>query len=766
MAGIGLRSLNLTNVGVYKDLKLSKLNKQGFVTICGINKDSHNVINNTNGVGKSLMFGALPTLLFEADPLALTKKSKTNMLKKGSMIEMEWDSPLGGKIKIEQHPSKYKVYLDGKDQEVERQDVARTWIKKHFPLSPEDFYSYVYIQTDIPHPFQRVKPVDRLKYLTSLFNLDVYDRIRAEVKKKLDAAKEAETESRGIADLLDVTERKQNALKVTPEMRKKIKSLGNKSDALKIELNELYEAFVSLSTLRKDAKRYTETKESIDELGVVSDDPKKELKKLRKQLEQHEDFEEYESELGDYKKKKKSLEAQIKDLPESQSDSKVLVKKHSKLVSEEEDLEELIIIVEDQHEQYSNYLRNVKELSKILKGLSKPKRTREEAEEVRGESRAIIRAYEKLCDHVEGTSCPTCGQDVDMKAMQRAAKKAKAAIEGAEQDIKYLDTKIELRALEQHAVKKPKYDKKELEKQLRKVAKQIDLVTEEFETEKKRNTLVTKLEALEKPEKVDAPKSSVKKINSRIEALEELSDLVQQLKAYKEPKKTFAQYDKEYISQDKKIKSMQAEIAEIDRETQKIGSMVQEYDHYDNTLVDMRTKLKKLQPLIDKRVVFETLYKAYSNNALKLRAIEGRLKSIEDNLNRYSSLVFPENFVFKLFSSKQGVEATVTRTESKSTTDISILSGAETSCFRLLWAISILPFIPANRRTNFMVLDEPDKGACPSVRDHLIENFLPILRSIVPNVYWVTPLEVEHFSDKQWTVTKENGTTTLSKKEI
>ena len=190
--GIRLKSIRLKKVGVYEELNLQDLDNEGFVTISGLNKDSQNLKDNRNGVGKSLMFGSIPNLLYEADPLAMTKKAKTNMLgNKESEIELTWGAPDGKDITVLQTAKKYRVTHDGEDQKVDRQDVARGWIEKHFPLNREEFYSYAYITTQVPHPFQRATPSERLQYLTNVFNLDVYDRIRAKLKEKLDAARDA-----------------------------------------------------------------------------------------------------------------------------------------------------------------------------------------------------------------------------------------------------------------------------------------------------------------------------------------------------------------------------------------------------------------------------------------------------------------------------------------------------------------------------------------------------------------------------------------------
>lgn len=766
-SGISLKSIQLKNVGVYRDLELTDLDEQGFVTVSGLNKDSLDVKKNSNGAGKSMMFGTIPNLLFEADPLALSKKAKTNMLAKGSEISLEWRSPQGGIIKVQQTASKYKVSYNGEDQKIERQDVARSWIKKHFPLSADEFYSYCYLQSQIPHPFQRARPAERLKYMSDFFKLDEFDLIRAKVKQNLDAAKDAETESKGLADILDVTQRKQKALGVTKEDRKNLKKLIELSDTRKALRNELYEQFVTVSTLRNEAKQYEQTLQLIAELGVVSKDIKSELKTLRKELQQHADFAEYEADSQEYSEQKKRWEKELAELSSSGDvDTKKLVKRHSKLVKEEEELEAELEALEEQEDLYAEYQEQIKHLKSKLSKSKSPKRTIEEAADLRAQSKAIVSAYEKLVKHVDGTTCPTCSQDVDMKSMKRAAQGASAAIDQATKDIEWLTSNKYLNDLLKSPVKKPKRSRKELKTELSALGKKIDRLTKEFEQAKKYDKLSAKLESLKKPKKVEQPKRSRKKTKARIGELEELQELNQTLKAFKKPSMSHKQLNKKYKDLDKEIKDLAIEISDTDTKAQKLQSRCQEFDHYASTISELDAKLSKLAPLIESRQIFEILYKAYSNNALKLKALESRLKLIENRLNENSGRVFAEPMHFTLGTSAQGVTATITRLTSKATTDISIMSGSESSCFRLLYAFAIIPFIPADRRTDFIILDEPDQGCSDAMKDHLIENYLPLLKQTVPNIYWITPLAVEHFSDKQWLVTKQNGVSTLSVKTI
>lgn len=766
--GIGLKEIHLRDVGVYKELDIDSLDSEGFATICGRNLDSPNVANNTNGVGKSLLFGAIPTLLYEADPLALKKKDKGNMLGKDSSIDLSWQSPLGGVVRILQTKSKYKVFYNGEDQKVDRQDVARQWITKHWPLSRDEFYSYAYIQSQIQHPFQRATPADRLSYLTSLFNLDIFDNIRVALKKKLDLAKDAETESKGLADMLDVTQRKQNALNIHAQERNTLQSIVEHSDKMKARRNKLSEQLIELGTERTTARKYEKLQRELDVLGIETDDLKGELNNLRGELighDRYEEFiealEEYEQELADVKKKIKAL-GDVGDL-----DNKKLRKKHSALVKEEETLQELLETVDGQQEEYDDWRESCDKFAKKLSKLKSPKRTEEEAQDARAESKAIVQAYRAFEEHDhDGNSCPTCGQDVDLKAMARAATKAQSVIDECIEALEYYKLESSLKDLKKQKVKKPEHDRKALEKQLKAVSKKLDKIEEQFEAAKKYEKLIARKKALKKPKEVKQPKKARKTIKNRIKDLEILKDIRAAMKAIGKPERDYFTINVEYQTVEKTVNELITDIEKKERKAQSIQMRIQEHDHYEETLRELRSKLAKLQPLIDKRKVFEVLYKAYSNNALKLKAVEGRLKQIERKLNEYSGLVFPEPMHFELFTTKQGVGATVTRVTSKKTTDIAIMSGAETNCFRLLFAVAIMPFIPANRRTNFIILDEPDNSCSPAVSEHIINNFLPILKQIIPNVYWITPENVDHFSNNQWTVTKKGGNSVLTRKVV
>lgn len=759
--GVSIRKIRLKNVGVFEELVLDNLHKSGFITVKGYNHDSVNLAQNRNGVGKSLMFGAIPNLMFEADPLAIGKREKTNMLAKGSEIEIEWKSPTGEVVSVTQLPSKYVYVENGEDQKISKQAIAREKIAQHFPLSREDFYSYCYVNTQIPHPFQRASATDRLTYLTSLFNLDVYDRIRSEIKVKLDEAKDAEKVVAGLADVLDVTKRKQKSAKVGKEERKRVKELTKEIQELAEAVNDLYESGVNYEQQIRAASKWQRIQKEIDKLGEVPDKPKKALKKLREMLSNHKLYARYKDELDEYNDQHKKLSAAIGDVPDG--DAEALQEEYNKgikTLSKMEDQMDDTLDAQDNYEDYKDELEGLK--IKVSK-CEATSRTKEQIEDSLSHCRSIVSMYEELNECIEGKDCPTCGQKVNLKQMEKSAKKAAAQYKQDKKDLETLELRKRYSDLKAKPVEKPDPSPQKLKASIRKLDDKIGDIAAAIKNIKKYENLRAELKALKKPKAVEKPKKDKKKIVAEIELCEAWIELSAKLSSLDEPKHSVKKLEKRLAENQKKHKKTQKKQTTLSEELNDLTRRIQEADQHKEHADEIGKKLEKLRPIIEERELLEALYKAYSPNQLKLRAMESRLHALEQNLNMNSALVFAEPMTFKLFTTKQGIGATVTRTTSGQTTDISIMSGAETNCFRLLWVPSILPFIPANRRMDMLILDEPEDKCSPAVKEHLINNYLPLIRQVVPNVFWITPQDVHHSSDQEWTVEKRGGHSTINK---
>ncbi len=760
MSGVVLQSIRLKDVGVFKELHLTDLDKAGFVTVQGYNHDSPDLANNRNGVGKSLMFGAIPNMMYEADPLAMGKREKTNMLAKGSEIEIGWIAPNGDRMQITQTATKYHVFKNDEDQKVAIQSVARDMIAKTFPLSKDDFYSHCFVQTQIPHPFQRATPADRLTYLTSLFNLEIYDRVRAEIKVLLDEAKDAEKVVSGLADMLDVTERKKKSVKVTKKDRKRLKELSKEISSLQEIAAESYEKAVDTEQLIKSAKRWNKIQKAIEELGGHIEKPKKLLKKLRETLDDHKQYSRYVEALEEYKEEHEKLTAQIGDVPEGDAD--VLQEKYNKSVKELSKLEDQMDDTLDAQDEYEDYQDEYEGIKIKLSKSHAVERTQEAIEESSANCRTIVNMYEELTECIDGKDCPTCGQKVNIKQMEKAAKKAAEQYKQDKKDLEVLALRKKFADLKAKPVEKPDPSPQKLKAAIRTLDDKVGDLSAALRNIKKHERLIAELKALTKPKKVEKPKKDKKEIKAEIERIEEYLELVAALSSLDEPTASLTKLTMRFETAQKKHKKSQKQAAKLSEEQNELSIRIQESDHHEQTAADIREKVEKLRPLIEEREVLEALYKAYAPQALKLKAMESRLQELENNLNINSHLVFAEPMEFKLFTTKRGIGATVTRKVGGQTTDISIMSGAETNCFRLLWVPSVLPFVPAHRRLNVLVLDEPEDKCSPAVKEHLINNYLPLIRQVVPNVFWITPQDVNHSSDSEWTVDKRGGSSTLT----
>ena len=74
------------------------------------------------------------------------------------------------------------------------------------------------------------------------------------------------------------------------------------------------------------------------------------------------------------------------------------------------------------------------------------------------------------------------------------------------------------------------------------------------------------------------------------------------------------------------------------------------------------------------------------------------------------------------------------------------------------------PFIPAHRRTNFLIADEIDIGMDKLTRLKFVNDFLPELNKIIPTIVLITPHGPEDFyvpHAREYLVTKKNGVSTM-----
>lgn len=765
---IELTGVELSNVVYFKKAKLD-ITRHPFVVITGHNKDSRISTETSNGAGKSLLLSAVPNLRYEQTPLASQKSKKDMLSSSASSIKLDLKGNDGKSYSITQTSSKFLIERDGKDLEARTINIQKAEIDRIFPISEEEFYSYIYLQSQRPLAFQVDKPAARLHYITSVFRLDVYDRLKKYFTKKLGEIKNKQIEFdvsnnqlikiNGLLERLEWSKEKAEELEAA---RAVIKSLGGDANKLQTRIEKLKAALSVSEQYEKLKKQRKKIKPAIS------------AKEAKAELELHEEIAEYESDLKTYKAQKKHFTQQIEEIGKTRSIEK-LEKLVKKLIDHQAGEEANLTMLHEARQFYKQITKEFNEALIELKPFKvKPKEVdltvvfgTKAFEEDIAKYGAVLQLESIVSDCADG-ECPTCQQSVNVQEFKKQIKAAKAAVAEAKGSIKkyhackaVFDLKHKLRKHEFNEQAEQDFLTRRQEYVIGE--ERLEKLQEELRNAKQVEKLTKRLGELEMPvEPKKVPKHTKKALREILEQHSELKRINSVIESLEDQHGTI---DKEELSN--KLEETQTRYKKIERKYVKaqdtcssLGSKASEYKVLRRERKDAIEKLKALEPIIAQRDLFKSLEKAYSKE-LKVYAANQVLAQIEQNLNRYSNLIFAEPFKFSVYADDKGVHCIVDRGNGKKS-DVRLLSGAESDCFRLLFMWVMLIMAEDSRRTNFVVLDEPDSHMDDTTRSLFIERFIPALRTLVPHVFLITPLDKHSYSECAYlTVVKHKGVSKL-----
>lgn len=765
----------------FSDTEINLSSDHGLYVVTGQNMDSLKR-DNRNAVGKSRLLSCIPVALFESDPLALTKKNRKDVLKsKTSSNTVLIETHAGKQYSIKQTPSQYfisEINPDGSliDTKAIKLDVALQKIAQIFPLSSRVFYASCYIQSQRDCGFQRAKPADRLTFITELFNLHVFDDLRKHFSGKLSELAKTEIEHKTLADELMKAEKRLAEIGWTRNKHEELKLAAAENEKLSERLKELYEVAGALrqseEAARKHAKLSAElrsARKAYESTGIDLPPVRASLKQLRNLIRQSEAYAAYKKDLAAYQAEISELKADLKklrapkdlDLADVEAEYDKLREKLSGLKSKLADVKEAQSEYESSLAEYKSFTKRIEKQKQSALSTdlatqfdlgSKPE---SKWRKIIGDSIALadltLELQSSLHDH-SGSTCALCGSDkVTEKQLKANAKRAASVARDGKVILSYLET---LDDSDVQKPQKPKADTSDLEKQIARCRKRVEELRGQGEALEEAAALQKQIDRLAEPDKVKPVKQSVKDLEAAHEALETLLDCESRLAdlSVGKGKTTGSLADVE-----KRIRKLGAKQSEFSESCRRLQLQQMDYRNTKARVNELRETLDKLGPQLQERKILEALKAAYSPSNLKLQAADLIINRLEDSLNRYSSLVFLEPMRFEIRTDKTGISAVAIRNNGERS-DICHLSGAETNCFRLLFAMSLLPLLPENMRTNFIILDEPDSACSQAVSSHLIREFLPKLCEIVPHVFWITPNTVQDFHDHTTIkVIKQNG---------
>lgn len=166
---------------------------------------------------------------------------------------------------------------------------------------------------------------------------------------------------------------------------------------------------------------------------------------------------------------------------------------------------------------------------------------------------------------------------------------------------------------------------------------------------------------------------------------------------------------------------------------------------------EQRALLLKRRSKFEKVVANEKHLKilkvAYSDKGIRAMAADIITAHLMKTINHYASGIFDEyRFGFDL----KKMQFKVTR-DSGETTSVTKLSGAETKLLTFIIALSLLQFVPKDKRLNVLILDEPGASMSEQTKE-LFNVLLKEMLKVIETIIIVTPGKEEYENAKNFTV--------------
>lgn len=798
---LNVTDLWLKDVVLYKKVHIPINKNNGFVVITGHNRDSRISGEQNNGAGKSLLLSAIPNLRYASAPLSTAKNSKKDMLDSTqSMIRMAFENNEGNLVRITQNPKKWIIeeYDSNKelyvDQQVHRLIEQQSKLEDHFPISESEFYSYVYVQSQLKLDFQVGKPLDRLKFITDVFHLSEYDAIKKYFTQMLGRIKDEQTkfdviQSKliGVVTTLDKLKwngKKQSDLELAKERLESVKTahidLGREISKAK----STYRGLKSLVALKEEETKIKEKDKYITDFIKEKGGVDAAVVYFKQQIDLLHKTENYSIQLAAAKKQRRRVLAKLDELRAQNIPSLTVLKKEKTKYQDQLDK------LQGNKRRYESHLENIDRLKtkkerslQLLQELGFDSiddvDTKIDIDEDMSICKTTIRLERLLNsgDHV----CPTCLQDVDIDTIESNVKKANIKLT----KLRTLEKARQFRADYLESMETLEEDNTDLS------AESIALIDNKIKSSKRRLESIEKhmalcgkvkdleedLKSIEKPKApAENPDEGIDLVSAKnaLDVCNHLGKIAHSIanvyQAHNSLKKllkekgieaAFEEIQEELNTNMLHYDDLSEEQTELIRYVSKMDMKFGEYRILTKQRTEYETEMEEIKPLLEKRDMYKALEQAYGSKGLKVERADEIVTILEANLNQYSHFIFAEPFSFRVYANDSGIHCEVDRGNGKPS-DVKLLSGAESDCFRMLFMLSMLVMVPHTRRTNFVVLDEPDSHMDTATKELFKDSFLPYLREVVPHVFLITPLDPHFYSDfEHWEVVKENGISTV-----
>lgn len=765
-----LQEIKVNKWLLFEEARLD-LSEPGKYVIRGKNLDRSSKKNASNGSGKSMLASVIPNIRFGAPPTPLkVKRSAKDGFTKETTQDVILEDQFGSVHKIHRFLKgsiKIDFYKDDSLIKFRKSDDAKKHLPNLIPLNEEQYYTLVHLDTRKPSVFQYGTGPQRHLFIESLYNLDVYDRLSALVKKDLSRVSGAQQEQKLLKSQL--AQKESELPRNIEKIRKKLKAADDKTVQAREKIKKIQAKIHSVQTycsLSEDIQ----TKKSVDELNSELEEVGKHRKKLQRQKEaaleaekQREAFEEVEQTRNNLKEKLKEL-ADIEIDKTAQTRLREMQQRLESVEAEAQRQKEIESALKELHEKLNGLELSDSDKQKAVEN-SASKWTKALQRE-NGVIKELKNRLETTKEHLNANhdNCPVCSSALSGGFVRSYLKQQAREIEKAEQ--KYARIKVIAAYSSLHEeLEELKRQKVDVEDSAA-LEKSIEELEDSLKLMRRKVLLSSKLKDLPRLENVEIipypDPETLKKAEGRERFLEKQITLITnrdklnlEISSKKEAEKVLNKLEAEYLE-------LQPEL-ETAMETQNtLSNRLALVDVLTRDVVDLKQKIEDLNKDVEEAEIFSALRDAFGARGIRKQRVAEISGSIETSLNLHAPNFFDFPIRFELVVTDSDFQILSHRNGKVS--DVRSLSGAESKCFSLLTMVSLLNLCSPNQRVDFVILDELEANLDQAFKERFMNHFIPQLLEFIPKVIIITPLSQEalYIADAvQYTVVKKDNVSKL-----
>jgi DNA repair exonuclease SbcCD ATPase subunit len=754
-----LKSLSLQDFLMWKN--------QSFDFLPGVT-----MVSGENRSGKTLFFiRGITTALWGAD--AAKRGTDAAKMPEGSKSIAKFRSG-SHEWSVTATSSRVSLTRDGKTLGLSGKKSGRTQFQELFG-GPMDLYdSSVMVSCSKPNPLVLAPPLQRADWFGSLFGID------EAIAKAHEGV--SETVSRMRKEKTELTFLEEQLAELQTERAKLAKTA---MDA------------VTLSALqrqkKRDEKRIRNYTRAIDMLGTLKDYDKSKIlpdkevaelsanvKKLREKLEDAKIKQETARNLQAVMKQRGELYRRLNILKEMQAEATISVQDAKNIDKMLRPLEEKLARRNSKWSEYQTKKRRLRTSIKVYLGLlhgepsaSELKNVKENYSAAYDKAAILANSLKTLGDEVTDGVCPHCGSTVDAaelsgkkEALRKELAEVSKVLSRASKIKEYSNFISELAKLERTA---PNPKLKLF------LSRAIGMAITVWTTPENIEEIEKQLASMPKPQKtptvqdmagVSDELAGVEKKLARHNAENEVREANERAQSFLQdllgnPDKTFTKQD---------AKTFKAELSRCRDRLTGVSDRIAKAEQANAVLDSLDTRIEKLEKSVvaSKKAVIdlpfvEVLHRAFGRSGLRLTRIGELVDAFEATVNEGASLLLPEGYAFRMTTNDNGVDIKYRR-PGEMVSDLSVLSGSEDKCWRLLCALALVRMCPSNMRVDTIVLDEMESLMSAQTRERFAKDFIPVLAEAVSKVVVVSPMAASELPisfDRRYNVQNQKGISKL-----